>query len=31
MGKYAGLFKTWISNIMYGEEQHPWGFVVEEE
>ncbi|MCJ1475291.1 hypothetical protein MMC13_003953 [Lambiella insularis] len=29
-GKYAGLLKTWLKNIMYGREDHPWGVVVEE-
>ena len=29
-GKYASLFKTWLKNIMYGKEDHKWGFVVEE-
>ena len=29
-GKYALLIKTWLKNIMYGKETHPWGVVVEE-
>lgn len=29
-GKYAALIKTWLKNIMYGREDHPWGVVVEE-
>ncbi|MCJ1355376.1 MAG: hypothetical protein MMC33_005367 [Icmadophila ericetorum] len=30
-GKYARLIKGWLKNIMYGKEQHEWGFVVKEE
>lgn len=29
-GKYALVLKSWLKNIMYGEEQHEWGVVVEE-
>ncbi|KAL1902987.1 hypothetical protein Sste5346_000899 [Sporothrix stenoceras] len=29
-GKYTKLVKSWISNIMYGQESHPWGVVIEE-
>ena len=29
-GKYAALIKSWLKNIMYGREEHPWGVVVEE-
>lgn len=29
-GQYAALIKSWLSNIMYGKEQHEWGVVVEE-
>lgn len=28
-GKYAGLLKTWLKDIMYGREDHPWGVIVE--
>ncbi|KAI1498111.1 aminotransferase [Biscogniauxia marginata] len=28
--KYASQLKTWLRNIMYGEEAHEWGVVVEE-
>ncbi|KAI9850141.1 MAG: hypothetical protein M1838_006028 [Thelocarpon superellum] len=30
-GLYAGAVKTWLKNIMYGVESHPWGVVVDEE
>lgn len=30
-GKYARQLKQWLSDIMYGREEHPWGIVVEEE
>ncbi|KAK0848600.1 hypothetical protein LTR03_005611 [Friedmanniomyces endolithicus] len=30
-GVYARLIKQWLSNIMYGKQQHEWGVVVEEE
>lgn len=30
-GQYAGLLKTWLRGIMYGKENHGWGFVVDEE
>ncbi|KAK4697149.1 branched-chain amino acid aminotransferase, partial [Lecanoromycetidae sp. Uapishka_2] len=29
-GKYAGMLKQWLRNIMYGEEVHQWGVVVKE-
>ena len=29
-GSYAQVIKTWLKNIMYGKERHPWGVVVEE-
>lgn len=29
-GRYALMFKTWLYNIMYGKEQHEWGYVVDE-
>jgi len=29
-GKYAALIKSWLGNIMYGKEDHPWGVIVEE-
>ena len=29
-GKYAASLKKWLKDIMYGNEQHPWGVVVEE-
>ena len=29
-GKYAALIKSWLANIMYGKEDHPWGLIVEE-
>ena len=29
-GKYAAALKSWLKNIMYGQEQHEWGVVVEE-
>ncbi|MCJ1315097.1 hypothetical protein MMC15_000413 [Xylographa vitiligo] len=29
-GKYAALIKSWLANIMYGKEDHPWGVIVEE-
>ncbi|KAK4121387.1 branched-chain amino acid aminotransferase II [Parathielavia appendiculata] len=30
-GQYTAKIKSWISDIMYGNEQHPWGVVVEEQ
>ncbi|GAB7340712.1 hypothetical protein MBLNU457_7098t1 [Dothideomycetes sp. NU457] len=30
-GKYARQLRAWLSGIMYGEEQHEWGVVVEED
>jgi branched-chain amino acid aminotransferase len=30
-GKYAAVIKGWLTNIMYGKEQHKWGVIVEEE
>lgn len=29
-GQYTSKIKSWISGIMYGNEQHPWGVVIEE-
>jgi branched-chain amino acid aminotransferase len=29
-GEYAAVLKSWLSNIMFGKEDHPWGVVVEE-
>jgi len=29
-GEYAALIKSWLVNIMYGNEKHKWGHVVEE-
>ena len=29
-GRYAALLKTWLKDIMYGREQHPWGVVIDE-
>ncbi|KAK4224433.1 aminotransferase [Podospora fimiseda] len=29
-GDYTSKIKSWISDIMYGNEQHPWGVVIEE-
>jgi len=29
-GEYAAVIKGWLSNIMYGKEDHPWGVVIEE-
>ncbi len=31
IGRYTGLLKTWLMNIMYGKERHEWGYVVDEE
>ncbi|KAI9738466.1 MAG: hypothetical protein M1818_005363 [Claussenomyces sp. TS43310] len=28
-GEYATLIKSWLKNIMYGKEQHEWGYIVE--
>ncbi|KAF2491242.1 branched-chain amino acid aminotransferase II [Lophium mytilinum] len=30
MGTYTKTIKTWLKNIMWGKEQHEWGYVVEE-
>lgn len=30
-GEYAAQLKTWIGDIMFGNEDHEWGVVVEEE
>ena len=30
-GHFAGLFRTWLKDIMYGRMQHEWGFVIPEE
>ena len=30
-GAYAKVIKTWLRNIMWGKEQHKWGYVIEEE
>lgn len=29
-GVYTAMLKGWMRDIMYGNEQHPWGVVVEE-
>ena len=29
-GQYTAKIKGWMSDIMYGNEQHPWGVVVNE-
>jgi branched-chain amino acid aminotransferase len=29
-GDYTAVIKSWLKNIMYGKEDHPWGVVVEE-
>ena len=29
-GEYAAVIKSWLTNIMYGKEQHEWGVVIEE-
>jgi branched-chain amino acid aminotransferase len=31
IGQYTAKIKGWISDIMYGNEQHPWGVVVDEQ
>lgn len=28
---YASQIRSWLEAIMYGKEQHEWGYVVEEE
>lgn len=28
---YASQIKSWLEAIMYGKEEHEWGYVVEEE
>ncbi|AEO57002.1 hypothetical protein MYCTH_2302660 [Thermothelomyces thermophilus ATCC 42464] len=30
-GQYTAKIKGWMSDIMYGKEEHPWGVVVQEE
>jgi branched-chain amino acid aminotransferase len=30
-GHYAGLLKKWLKDIMYGNVEHEWGVVVDEE
>ena len=30
-GQYTAKIKGWMADIMYGNEQHPWGVVVEEQ
>lgn len=30
-GEYTAVIKDWLKNIMYGNEEHEWGVVVEEE
>ncbi|KAJ2897295.1 branched-chain amino acid aminotransferase [Zalerion maritima] len=30
-GKYTKTLKQWLKDIMYGNEQHPWGVVINEE
>jgi branched-chain amino acid aminotransferase len=29
-GQYTAKIKGWMGDIMYGNEQHPWGVVVNE-
>lgn len=29
-GKYTAQLKGWMRDIMYGNEQHPWGVIVNE-
>ncbi len=29
-GEYAALMRGWLSDIMYGVDEHPWAFVVKE-
>ena len=29
-GAYTGLFRSWLNDIMYGNEQHEWAHVVGE-
>jgi branched-chain amino acid aminotransferase len=29
-GQYTAKLKGWLKDIMYGNEQHPWGVVVAE-
>jgi len=29
-GEYANLIRSWLVDIMYGNEDHEWGVVVEE-
>ena len=29
-GKYAGMMRSWLEDIMYGREQHEWGVVINE-
>ena len=30
-GKYAAMLKKYLTNIMYGKENHEWGLVVDEQ
>ncbi|KAK4162626.1 aminotransferase [Cladorrhinum sp. PSN259] len=30
IGQYTSKIKNWVSDIMYGNEQHPWGVVIQE-
>ena len=30
-GQYTARIKGWMTDIMYGNEQHPWGVVVDEQ
>jgi branched-chain amino acid aminotransferase len=29
-GQYTSMIKGWMYDIMYGNEQHPWGVVIDE-
>lgn len=29
-GKYTQIIKKWMTDIMYGGDDHPWGVVVQE-
>lgn len=31
IGTYAAILKDWMNDIMYGNVDHPWGVVVEED
>jgi branched-chain amino acid aminotransferase len=30
-GDYAAVIKTWLTDIMYGREQHRWGVIIKEQ